>query len=91
MPEAVEKLDPQIVNTICNEIIESSSAIQWDDIAGMFSLKYDPPAALLWSVCGTSVPSKSALLALQMFWGLLFGMGSIEFTDEQYVGLNQLS
>jgi hypothetical protein len=35
MPEAVAKLDPQIVNTICNEIIESSSAIQWDDIAGM--------------------------------------------------------
>ena len=34
MPEAITRLDAQIVNTICNEIVESSHAISWDDIAG---------------------------------------------------------
>jgi hypothetical protein len=34
MPDAILKLEPATVNTVCNDIIETSSAIQWDDIAG---------------------------------------------------------
>ena len=34
MPDAIAKLDAQTVNTICNEIIDASGSIQWDDIAG---------------------------------------------------------
>lgn len=34
MPESILKLEPSTVNTVCNDIIETSSAIQWDDIAG---------------------------------------------------------
>lgn len=41
MPESVLKLDPATVNTVCNDIIETSSAIQWDDIAGAFFIDVD--------------------------------------------------
>jgi hypothetical protein len=34
MPDAITKLDAQLINTICNEIIETSGSIRWDDIAG---------------------------------------------------------
>lgn len=35
MPDLILKLEPPTVNTVCNDIIETSSAIQWDDIAGV--------------------------------------------------------
>lgn len=35
IPESILKLEPATVNTVCNDIIETSSAIQWDDIAGV--------------------------------------------------------
>lgn len=35
MPEEIEKLDPQIVNAICHEILgDLSRRVEWDDIAG---------------------------------------------------------
>jgi hypothetical protein len=34
MPDSILKLEPATVNTVCNDIIETSGAIQWDDIAG---------------------------------------------------------
>jgi hypothetical protein len=34
MPAEIEKLDPALVNAICNEVLETRAPVQWDDIAG---------------------------------------------------------
>ena len=35
MPEMILKLDVSSVNTIVNDVLESSKTVQWDDIAGV--------------------------------------------------------
>ena len=34
MPEVISKLDAALVNAVCNDVVEASSSVQWDDIAG---------------------------------------------------------
>lgn len=58
MPEAIAKLDAALVNAVCNDIIETSGSIQWDDIAGMC-----PPAlfsAHSWSCQQRAIQTRGA-------------------------------
>ena len=34
MPEALAKLDPKIVEQVCNEVMDSGANVSWEDIAG---------------------------------------------------------
>ncbi len=41
LPEALQKLDLNILELVCNEILDTGSLVQWDDIAGQVLGHYD--------------------------------------------------
>ena len=48
LPEALQKLDPNILELVCNEILDKRSGIQWDDIAGQQDAKSLVQELVVW-------------------------------------------
>ena len=39
LPEALQKVEPAMLELVCNEIVERGGAVQWNDIAGQEQAK----------------------------------------------------
>ena len=39
LPEELQKLEPAILELVCNEVVESGGTVVWDDIAGQDQAK----------------------------------------------------
>ena len=39
LPEALQKLDPHILELVCNEVVDRKTGVAWDDIAGQEAAK----------------------------------------------------
>lgn len=48
LPEALQKLDPNILELVCNEILDKQSGIAWDDIAGQHDAKSLVQELVVW-------------------------------------------
>lgn len=48
LPEALQKLDPHIVEMVCSEILDGNSTVQWDDIAGQDQAKRLVQELVVW-------------------------------------------
>eukprot|EP00983_Pelagomonas_calceolata_P122023 1160865-Pelagomonas_calceolata.AAC.1 len=48
VPPEIEKLDPKIVEMVCNEILDSGSSTGWDDIAGLENAKKLVHEIIVW-------------------------------------------
>ena len=48
LPEALQKLDPRIVEMVCSEILDGKSSVQWDDIAGQDQAKRLVQELVVW-------------------------------------------
>ena len=50
LPEALQRLDPQILEMVCSEILETgaSSTVSWDDIAGQAQAKSLVQELVVW-------------------------------------------
>ncbi|KAK9862856.1 hypothetical protein WJX84_000805 [Apatococcus fuscideae] len=68
LPEALQKLDPNILELVCNEIMDSSSLVQWDDIAGQEHAKAMVQEVVVWPMLnphlfqGARAPPRGLLL-----------------------------
>ncbi|KAJ9506314.1 hypothetical protein QJQ45_005068 [Haematococcus lacustris] len=68
LPEEIEKLDPKIVDMVCNEVLDSGSAVQWADIAGLEVAKKRLQEIIVWPMLnphlftGARAPPKGLLL-----------------------------
>ena len=67
IPEAVQKLDPNIVNMVCNDVMERPN-INWDDIVGQDDAKQLIREMVVWPILnpglfsGVRTPPKGLLL-----------------------------
>lgn len=48
LPEALQKLEPAILELVCNEIVEAGGRVQWDDIAGQDQAKRLVQELVVW-------------------------------------------
>lgn len=48
LPEALQKLEPAILELVCNEIVERGGHVQWDDIAGQDQAKRLVQELVVW-------------------------------------------
>lgn len=48
LPEALQKLEPAILELVCNEIVERGGHVQWDDIAGQDQAKCLVQELVVW-------------------------------------------
>ena len=39
LPEALQKIEPAMLELVCNEVVESGGRVAWDDIAGQEQAK----------------------------------------------------
>ncbi|EIE23907.1 AAA-domain-containing protein [Coccomyxa subellipsoidea C-169] len=68
LPEALQKLDPRIVEMVCSEILDGKSSVQWDDIAGQDQAKRLVQELVVWPMLnphlfkGARAPPKGLLL-----------------------------
>mmetsp|Transcript_14478 Transcript_14478/g.39206 ORF Transcript_14478/g.39206 Transcript_14478/m.39206 type:complete len:493 (-) Transcript_14478:596-2074(-) len=68
VPPEIEKLDPKIVEMVCNEILDSGSSTGWDDIAGLENAKKLVHEIIVWPMQnpqlfkGARAPPKGLLL-----------------------------
>ncbi|KAK9842695.1 hypothetical protein WJX74_000817 [Apatococcus lobatus] len=68
LPEALQKLDPNTLELVCNEILDTSSLVQWDDIAGQEHAKEMVQEVVVWPMLnphlfqGARAPPKGLLL-----------------------------
>ena len=84
LPEALQKLDPNILELVCNEILDRRSGIQWEDIAGQQDAKSLVQELVVWpmlnphlftvglSACQSSTLSLPVthLTSVLSYWGL---------------------
>ena len=70
LPEALQKLEPAILELVCNEIVERSGRVQWDDIAGQDQAKRLVQELVVWPMlnphlfkvsCQRCMPGRSSL------------------------------
>lgn len=67
LPESLQKLDPNILELVCNEILDNRSRLSWDDIAGQEQAKRLVQELVVWpmlnphlfTVRATSLPVPS--------------------------------
>mmetsp|Transcript_21609 Transcript_21609/g.60057 ORF Transcript_21609/g.60057 Transcript_21609/m.60057 type:complete len:723 (+) Transcript_21609:79-2247(+) len=68
LPEAISKLDPMLVELVCNEVMHSGGLVQWDDIAGQEQAKQLVQEMVVWPMMnphifkGARAPPKGLLL-----------------------------
>ncbi|KAL3148591.1 hypothetical protein ABBQ38_014021 [Trebouxia sp. C0009 RCD-2024] len=68
LPEALQKLEPAILELVCNEIVERGGHVQWDDIAGQDQAKRLVQELVVWPMLnphlfkGARAPAKGLLL-----------------------------
>ncbi|KAK9817994.1 hypothetical protein WJX72_005483 [[Myrmecia] bisecta] len=68
MPEALQKLDPKLVEQVCNEVMDSSANVRWEDIAGQAQAKRLIQELVVWPMLnphlfkGARAPPKGVLL-----------------------------
>ncbi|MEW5314691.1 MAG: hypothetical protein WDW38_006164 [Sanguina aurantia] len=68
VPEIISKQDIKLVETICNEILDSSGRVMWDDIAGQDHAKQLIQEMVVWPIQnpqlfkGARAPPKGMLL-----------------------------
>ena len=68
IPEELSHLDPRLIETISNEILESGVSISWDDISGLEYAKKSVQEAVIWPMLrpdiftGLRKPPKGLLL-----------------------------
>ena len=48
LPEALQKLDPHIVELVCNEVVDRGAGVAWDDIAGQEAAKKLVQELVVW-------------------------------------------
>lgn len=70
LPEALQKVDPNILELVCNEILDKRSGIQWEDIAGQQDAKSLVQELVVWPMLNPHLFTVSLCVALSLF--LLF-------------------
>lgn len=48
LPEALQKLDPHIVELVCNEVVDRGAGVAWEDIAGQEAAKKLVQELVVW-------------------------------------------
>ena len=48
LPEALQKVEPAMLELVCNEIVEQGGAVQWNDIAGQEQAKRLVQELVVW-------------------------------------------
>lgn len=48
LPEALQKVEPSMLELVCNEIVEQGGAVQWSDIAGQEQAKRLVQELVVW-------------------------------------------
>ena len=48
LPECLQRLDPNILELVCNEILDKRSGVQWEDIAGQHDAKRLVQELVVW-------------------------------------------
>lgn len=68
LPDELSKIDPAMIEQVCNEVIDSSAAVAWDDIAGQEAAKILIQEVVVWPMMnpdifqGARAPPKGILL-----------------------------
>lgn len=48
IPEELTKIDPKLLELVCNEVLDSGTAVSWDDIAGLQHAKALVQELVVW-------------------------------------------
>ena len=64
LPEALQKLEPAILELVCNEIVERGGHVQWSDIAGQEQAKRLVQELVVWPMLNPHLFKVSPLLAI---------------------------
>lgn len=48
LPEQLQKMDPNLIETICSEVMYSGGGVEWDDIAGQEAAKQLVQELVVW-------------------------------------------
>ena len=62
LPEALQKLEPAILELVCNEIVEAGGRVQWDDIAGQDQAKRLVQELVVWPMLNPHLFKVSLLM-----------------------------
>lgn len=68
LPDALAKLDPAMIEQVCNEVIDSNASVAWEDIAGQEPAKRLIQEVVVWPMMnpdifkGARAPPKGILL-----------------------------
>ena len=62
LPEALQKLEPAILELVCNEIVEAGGHVQWDDIAGQDQAKRLVQELVVWPMLNPHLFKVSLLM-----------------------------
>jgi hypothetical protein len=68
LPDELSKIDPAMIEQVCNEVIDSSASVAWDDIAGQEAAKRLIQEVVVWPMMnpdifkGARAPPKGILL-----------------------------
>lgn len=64
LPEALQKLEPAILELVCNEIVEAGGRVQWEDIAGQEQAKRLVQELVVWPMLNPHLFKVRRTLAL---------------------------
>lgn len=64
LPEALQKLEPAILELVCNEIVEAGGRVQWEDIAGQDQAKRLVQELVVWPMLNPHLFKVCLTLAL---------------------------
>jgi hypothetical protein len=61
LPEELARLDAQLLEQVCNEVMHSGGLVQWDDIAGQFHAKQLVQEMVVWPMMNPHIFKVSSL------------------------------
>lgn len=76
MPEELARLEPALLEQVCNEVMHSGGLVHWDDIAGQAAAKQMVQEMVVWPMLNPHIfqvwgptPPGSACCTLRFMYG----------------------
>jgi SpoVK/Ycf46/Vps4 family AAA+-type ATPase len=67
LPPELAKHDPKLIEQVCNEVIDASGRVAWEDIAGLETAKHLIKEIVVWPMLNPQIFTVSGCVCRQ--WG----------------------
>lgn len=71
IPEELAKLDPNLIEQICNEIIDNGGRIVWEDIAGQQAAKKLIQEVVVWPMLNPQIFQVQTNIPYSMYYSYI--------------------